>query len=63
MLNCKDCIKNDVCCKKLEVNKLWEKMQLNHDFQMIINSGSMIDISCSNFSEKAPTIYSKGGNQ
>lgn len=62
MLNCKDCIKNDVCSKKLEVNKLWENMQLNHDFQMIINSGSTIDICCSNFSEKVPTIYPKGGN-
>ena len=63
MLNCKDCIKNDVCVKKNVTNELWERMQLNPDFQRLVNSGSFIDIDCNNFRGKTATIYKSRGLQ
>lgn len=60
MLNCEDCIKNDVCMKKDELNELWERVKLSSDFQSLANNGSVISIKCNSFSEKPQYIELRG---
>lgn len=56
MLRCKECIKNDVCRKMIEINQLWGSLQLNPDFQKVKDYGQ-IDINCSNFRERERHVY------
>lgn len=52
MIDCKQCVKSDVCGKKQEVKELWESLMVNSDFQNLLNNCMKIDIGCVNFLDK-----------
>ena len=60
MLNCKECVKDDVCKKKEEIDRLYKEVQLNHDFQVLTLMVN-VDFNCPNFWRKERVINKKCG--
>lgn len=50
MLNCENCLKNDVCGKKEEINELIKKLRLNGIYQTLATKNLLINIECKNHS-------------
>ena len=46
MLNCKECIKNDVCGIRHDVNKYIENLKVDYNFQQLEQMGVNIDMAC-----------------
>ena len=58
MLNCKECLKNDVCKNKEEIDRLHKCVQLNHEYQLLTLMVN-VDVNCPNFYRKERVIRGK----
>lgn len=55
MFNCENCIKNDVCAKKVNSNVLTRNLELNPNVQALRNIGFKIDLECLNYTQAQTT--------
>ncbi len=61
MINCENCIKNDVCGKKETSNTMLKDLELNKLVQALKGSGFKFDLECVNYAH-GQTTKILGGN-
>ena len=59
MMNCKDCMKSDVCRKQTIIQKNIEKLNVNPDYQSLLRQDIKIAMSCVHYAQATKIL---GGN-
>lgn len=62
MFNCENCVKNDVCGKKEEVNELLKKMCLNSIYQTLATKNIKMRMDCENYLKQNECKILRGVN-